>query len=185
MNNVGTKTIITPRFKLRRLRIEDSRQVFYNWAGDPEVTRFLVSETHKNVEFTTKMMRKWVDNYTSNQTYHWGIELLSQPPVLVGFILAFNIDTTVDAVEVGYCIGKAWWGKGIATEALDAVLDFLFDTVKVKRVQAKFDPENAASGRVMEKCGMVYEGTLRKACRTNRGIVDNTVYSLLSDDRRS
>lgn len=88
----------------------------------------------------------------------------------------------IDMVEIGYCIGSKWWGKGIATEALDAVTKFLFEQVKVNRIQSHHDPVNIGSGKVMLKCGFQYEGTLRSADRNNTGIVDAVSYSILASD---
>lgn len=56
--------------------------------------------------------------------------------------------------HIGYCIGRKWWKQGITSEALKAVIDFLFDEVKTNRIEARHDPRNPNSGLVMKKCGM-------------------------------
>ena len=60
----------------------------------------------------------------------------------------------IGLAEIGYCIGRSWWGQGITSEALSAVLDFLFQEVGVESIIAKHAVDNPASGRVMEKAGM-------------------------------
>lgn len=65
---------------------------------------------------------------------------------------------------MGCCIGKRWWNQGLMTEALGAVIDFLFDRVEVPRVEAYHDQNNPASGAVMKKCGMKYEEVRDWAC---------------------
>jgi ribosomal-protein-alanine N-acetyltransferase len=69
------------------------------------------------------------------------------------------------------------------TEALNAVIDFFFEQVGVNRVEACHDPQNPNSGKVMEKCGMRYEGTQRQASFNNQGICDLSWYAILAEDR--
>ena len=94
-----------------------------------------------------------------------------------------DIDDEIGKLQIGYCIGRTWWHKGIMTEALNAVIDFFFDTVGANRVEARHDINNPNSGAVMRKCGMQYEGTLRQADRNNQGICDTAYYSILSTER--
>ena len=94
-----------------------------------------------------------------------------------------NIDEAVGKAHIGYCIGKPWWHKGIMSEALGAVIDFLFDEVGVNRVESRHDPRNPNSGAVMKKCGMKFEGTLRQSDRNNQGICDACYYAILADER--
>jgi len=62
------------------------------------------------------------------------------------------------------------------------VIRFLFEEVKVNRIQARHDPANPGSGIVMKKCGLQYEGTLRKADKNNTGIVDVAMYGILAEE---
>ena len=84
--------------------------------------------------------------------------------------------------QAGYCLGRRWWGRGIATEALRALVDFLFAQVNFHRVGAVHDPDNPASGRVMQKAGMVREGVLRQQRFLKGRFVDTVVYSILRDE---
>ncbi len=94
-----------------------------------------------------------------------------------------RMNEDVSIVQIGYCIGKAWWHNGITAEALKAVMDFLFDIVDVNRIESRHDPQNPNSGKVMKKCGMKYEGTLRSSDRNNQGICDVCYYALLKSER--
>ena len=93
------------------------------------------------------------------------------------------INEDVSMVHIGYCIGKNWWHKGITSEALKAVMDYLFDVVGVNRIESRHDTRNPNSGKVMMKCGMKYEGTLRSADKNNQGICDVSYYALLKSER--
>jgi ribosomal-protein-alanine N-acetyltransferase len=84
--------------------------------------------------------------------------------------------------EVGYWIGHPHWGKGYATEALQLLIQFAFETVGLNRVQAKHFVENPASGRVMQKAGMHYEGLHRQALFHNNTFKDLKAYAILRED---
>ncbi|MBK5263169.1 MAG: GNAT family N-acetyltransferase [Peptostreptococcaceae bacterium] len=75
-----------------------------------------------------------------------------------------------------------WWNQGITSEAFGRIIPFLFDEVKVNRIESQHNPNNPNSGKVMVKCGLKYEGILRQADFSNRGIVDAAIYSLLSNE---
>ena len=87
-------------------------------------------------------------------------------------------------VEIGYCIGRRWWGKGIVTEAFRRIIPFFFEQVGVNRICAQHDPNNPGSGKVMVKSGLHYEGTLRQADYNNRGVADAAVYGILAEEYR-
>lgn len=85
-------------------------------------------------------------------------------------------------VHIGYCISRNWWHKGICSEALQRVIDFFFNETDINRVESRHDPNNPNLGRVMKKCNMQYEGTLKQADRSNQGIVDCSYYAILRED---
>lgn len=101
----------------------------------------------------------------------------------IGDIAVVGIKEKVSMAHIGYCIGRNWWHKGITSEALKSVMDFLFDIVDVNRIEARHDPRNPNSGKVMKKCGMKYEGTLRSSDWNNQGICDACCYALLKSER--
>ncbi len=100
----------------------------------------------------------------------------------IGTISGFGLCEKTNKVHIGYCIGAQWWHQGVMSEALAAVMKFFFEQVKVNRIESMHDPNNPNSGKVMKKCGMLYEGTLRQADYSNKGIVDACVYGLLAQD---
>lgn len=161
--------------------MEDAEPMFHNWANDPEVTKFLTWPPHGSVEVTKKIIASWVAEYEKDDYYHWMIVLkeINQP---IGSLIANTVGRAQSA-HIGYCIGKAWWHKGIMSEALKAVMDFLFDEVGYHRIESMHDSNNPNSGKVMAKCGMKYEGTHRQADRNNQGICDACYYGILAEER--
>lgn len=183
MKHCGTQRLETNRLILRRYRIEDTGAMYRNWASDAEVTRFLTWPAHPGQEVTRRVLEDWVNRYASEEYYHWAIVLKNNGEEPVGDIAVVDMKENVSMAHVGYCIGRDWWHKGITSEALKAVMDFLFDVVDVQRIEARHDPENPHSGMVMQKCGMKYEGTLRSSDWNNQGIRDACYYALLKAER--
>lgn len=181
MEHKGTVTLETERLILRRFVPGDEEAVFGNWASDDEVTKFLTWPTHKSIDASRWYVNFCLDAYSSPDTYQWGI-VLKETGELFGSISVVHTEENIDAAEIGYCIGRRFWGRGYTAEALRAVITFLFEQVGAQRVCARHDSNNPNSGRVMQKAGMKYEGTLRRSGRNNQGIVDCCVYSILRQE---
>lgn len=180
----GTQTIETPRLILRRFTPYDAPAMFHNWASDPEVTKYLTWPTHQNETVSAGVVQSWVNGYQQANYYQWAITLKENGPEPIGSIGCHEADDMIERIEVGYCMGRRWWGRGVMTEALGAVIWYLLEIVGFNRVQARHDPNNPKSGAVMRKCGMRYEGTFRQADRNNQGICDVSWYSILKSDRK-
>ena len=179
MKHIGTKAIETERLILRPFTLEDAQPMFDNWACDPEVTKYLTWPVHSSVEVTSMLLKDWVAGYETPDRYNWAITLKEEGNAPVGNISAVQVEENVESVEIGYCMGRRCWGKGIMAEALKAVIDFFVAEVGTKRVYARHDTANPNSGKVMAKAGMTFEGVLRQSGRNNQGIVDLAYYSIL------
>ena len=181
LTHKGTQTIETPRLILRRAVREDAGPMFRNWASDPEVTKYLTWPTHDSVAVSETVIGSWLQEYEKENYYQWMIELkeLFEP---IGSISVVRQNDGVGEAEIGYCIGSPWWHRGIVTEALTAVIEYLFTQVGMNRLAARHDPNNPHSGGVMRKCGMKYEGTNRACDRNNQGICDAAQYAILRSD---
>ena len=181
MENKGTKILETTRLVLRPFCYEDTEDMFKNWASDPEVTKFLTWPAHTDVEVTRYVLDSWIKMYTDLSFYNWGIELKDTNEV-IGNISAVKIDERTQTADMGYCIGRKWWGQEIMPEALKAVITYFFDEVGFNRVAASHDSDNPKSGRVMEKAGMKFEGVLRASGINMSGICNVVWYSILKEE---
>ncbi len=182
MKHCGTQTIQTDRLILRKFSVEDAQAMYSNWASDEEVTKYLMWKSHADVEESRRILTDWVGLYGDEKYYHWGI-VLKESGTLVGGIAVVQMNEEISMAHIGYCIGRKWWHRGITSEALMAVMDYLFDKVGVNRIESRHDPRNPNSGKVMMKCGMKYEGTLHSADWNNQGICDACYYALLKSER--
>ena len=184
MRHVGTVTLKTERLVLRRAELSDAPAMFANWTGDDEVTKYLTWPTHASVAATEGFIKYLLGEYENVKSYSWVIALKGMDAQPIGMISVVNMNEETDAVEIGYCLSRSWWGRGVMTEALGEVIDFCFETLGAQRVAARHDTNNPASGAVMRKCGMTHEGTLRRADKNNQGICDAAYYSILREEYR-
>ncbi len=183
MKHCGTQRLETERLILRSFISEDAVAMYKNWASDPEVTKFLMWKTHSKQEESQSIIDDWVKQYSNEKYYHWAIVLKENGNEPIGAIAVGHMNEQVSATQISYCLGKPWWHQGIMSEALQAVMNFLFDVVGASRIEARHDPRNPNSGKVMQKCGMKYEGTLRSSDWNNQGICDACYYALLKSER--
>ena len=180
MQHTGTPVLTTQRLVLRPFRMEDAQDMFTNWASDPQVTRFLMWPTHTSMNVSQYVLNDWIPHYAEPDYYHWAITVDGHA---IGSIAVVDHDDRVGKAHIGYCIGRDWWHMGIMSEALQAVMDYLFDVVGYERLESRHDPRNPNSGAVMRKCGMKYEGTLRQSDWNNLGVCDACWYALLRSER--
>ena len=181
MDHMGTKTLETSRLRLRQFREDDVNAMYENWSKDEEVTRYLMWPAHKSAEISRMYIDSLIHGYEKLNNYNWGIELKEIGQV-IGGIGAVRLDENVESVHIGYCLGRQWWNRGITSEAFCEVIRFFMDEVKVNRIESRYDPRNIYSGKVMEKCGLLYEGTLHQSAYNNQGICDAAWYGLLRED---
>ncbi len=182
MNKTGTRRIETHRLVLRPFRIGDEEDMFSNWASDPEVTRFLTWPAHRSVSVTRMLLDDWVPRYEGGDYFNWAMEWKETGRV-IGNISVVSLNEATEAADIGYCMGRAFWGRGIMPEALRAVMDYLFDTVGLNRITACHDVANPNSGRVMAKAGMRREALMRAEGKNNQGVCDVVHYAALRGDR--
>ena len=182
MKHLGTVELETERLILRRIKSSDAKPMFDNWASDDEVTKYLTWPTHSSVDVSKDVVSEWIQNYSDNKFYQWAIVLKDNGNEPIGSISVVHMDDDIDMVHIGYCIGRKWWHQGVTSEAFKEVIRFLIEEVGAKRIESRHDSNNPNSGKVMLKCGLQYEGTLRNADRNNQGICNSVMYGLLAED---
>lgn len=150
-------TITTRRLNLRPPRLEDAKAAFQRFASDPIATRFLLWKTHKVVDDTASFLSQKIKATVESGGGRWAI-CMQNDDSMWGSIAASVDEHTA---EVGYMLSPQIWGKGIMTEALDAVVSELWSHEAIWRIQASCHTENIASERVLIKCGFKREGLAR------------------------
>ncbi|HHV60912.1 MAG TPA: GNAT family N-acetyltransferase [Clostridiaceae bacterium] len=182
INHIGTQTIETDRLILRKFMMGDAQNMFDNWANDHQVTKYLQWKPHENIEVTKNILENWVKSYEQPDRYNWGI-VYKENMQVIGSIAIVSFSNMHEWCEIGYCLSRNYWNTGIMTEALKVVIKFCFTKIGFNRVQAFHHVENTASGKVMLKAGMKYEGRLRQYHVNTQGVfVDCDMYSILKDE---
>ncbi len=185
LTHKGTKVLETKRFTLRPFRNTDGESMYKNYAGDPDVAKYLTWVAHKDSNSCKHLCGLWENESNKPNYYHWAIEMKSMNEI-VGSISVVNINPDINEAVIGYCSSKSIWGQGCMTECLKAIIAFLFKDVGFNRIAAYHHVDNPASGKVMLKCAMKYEGTFRQSALTNTGqLCDTKHYAILKADLMS
>lgn len=161
---VEQPTLESARLILRRLALEDAPAVA-RLAGRREIADTALSIPHP---YSEQQARDWVSRHSRG--WSGGKEMVfgvftKKDIELVGTAGLREIDFEHRQAEMGFWIAVDWWGRGYATEAAQALLQFGFETLKLNRIYAHHMLRNPASGRVLEKVGMKKEGILRERVR--------------------
>lgn len=183
MINTGTQQLETERFILRRFVEEDYHAMYHNWAKHEEVARYFPWSPMSDIERAKEKMCKWVQNYSREDYYHWGI-VCKEDGNLIGTI-NLKVDDDNNSAETSYIVAPDYWNKGVMTEVLKTIISFGFETLQLNRIAAEFFEGNEASRRVMEKCGLKIEGTARQMYYKNGRYIDSTWCSILHKEYRN
>lgn len=182
MNYIGTKTIVTERLKLRKINKNDYKKAYKNWCSIDEVVKYVTWSKHNDMQETKVVYDSFIENYSDKKYFMWLIELKDRKEP-IGTISVSRKFIDHGTCEIGYCIGNSFWNNGYMTEAVQAVISFLFDKCNALIVCAEHLSNNPASGRVMQKCNMKCEGTLRSRIFDKDNIRnDLVVYSITKEE---
>ena len=173
----------TERLLLRRMRPEDAEAMFA-YASDPEVTRYVLWDTHNSLEDTRNFLSLVAEGYGRGDFGGWGL-VLKEADTFIG-TCGLDADYSPEhaLAELGYVLSRKYWGRGIMPEAVRAVIHFGFEELDLNRMESRCISENTASARVMEKAGMVYEGTFREREFIKDSYRDMKVYAILRREYR-
>lgn len=181
MKDLGTKTLETKRLILRKVKEEDYQDAFKNWCNSDKVAKYVTWTKHITEEETKILYKNWVKEY-DEKTYRWAIELKKINEVIGTIDVSKNF-LSFGTCELGYCLSDKYWNQGIMTEAANEVVKFLFEECEADTICAEFLENNPASGKVMKKVGMKYEGKLRSRIVDKNNIRnDLLVYSILKEE---
>lgn len=166
--------IETERLRLRPFRFQDVDDVL-SYASDPEWARYLpVPQPYGKGDAEAFIARQFLLDGRAHAA--WAVEY--EGAVVGGINIQFDFDNRLG--EMGYSIARNYWGRGLATEAAQAVIDAAFATfAELNRIRAMADARNIGSQRVMEKVGMEREGVLRQNRLIRGEFVDDVWYGLL------
>jgi [ribosomal protein S5]-alanine N-acetyltransferase len=167
--------LYSPRLLLRPPTLEDA-DAYFEIARDPEYERFGSRQSVDRESARRGLAR--IIAIPWEQRPEFAVVLDGQ---VIGRVM-LDVDRPNLTAALGYGIGRAWWGRGLATEAALAAVDYAFNGLGVAKVWARADPRNVASVRVLEKLGMQREGLLRRHLLYRGERVDRVYYGLLREE---
>lgn len=150
----GTITLKTRRLQLRKHRIEDALPLHEEFGCDEKMFEFSGWNPYATEEQARAAVGRFIDGYADDRFYGWAIDYEGQ---LAGTIGAYDYNAETNSIEIGCSIARRFWGRGFASEAVKAVLDYLLEEEKIDRVTAWCAADNIGSMRAMEKAGMCQE----------------------------
>ncbi|WP_410771561.1 GNAT family N-acetyltransferase [Fontibacillus sp. BL9] len=167
------------RIRIQKIEEEHLEGVFAIYSNDRVFDYCGILPKH-NKETVRNMIGHFQRDYLKKTRVKWGIFAGDD---MVGILEACDFDQKVNMVTIGYFLAEGYWGRGIASEAVALLVEFLFKEAGVNRIQAEVMPANEASKKVLLKNGFLKEGTLRQAkVWTGKGIVDLEIYGILQRD---
>lgn len=172
--------IETQRLLLRQLMVKDKDDM-YEYACKPLVTKYLLWHEHVDIGYTEKYLRYLQTAYRRGEFFDWAITLKSSGKMIgtCGFV---EFDKSNNCAEIGYVISDAYWNNGYATEAVQSIISYGFDQLGFNRIFARHIVGNTSSGKVMQKCSMKYEGTLKQSMCVKKQYRDIVIYGITRDD---
>lgn len=169
--------IETERIILDRLNNKDIQEVF-ELRSNPEIMKFIPRPLAKNHEDALEHIKIINDKIEDNTGINWSIRL-KENPKLLGIIGFYRLQPENYRAEIGYMLSADYHGKGIIPEAVNRLIKFGFEDLKLHSIEAVIDPENHASEKVLQKCGFVKEAHLKESEFWEGKFLDKVIYSLL------
>jgi RimJ/RimL family protein N-acetyltransferase len=174
--------LATERLLLRPFELDDARRV-EELAGNAAIADTTMHIPHP---YPAGLGAEWISRHAANWKEGRSVTFAivrRTDNVLMGAI-SLGFDPENESAEMGYWLGEPYWNQGYTTEAARAVIEFGFEKVGLNRIFAQYLTRNPASGRVMAKAGMQYEGCLRQRFKKGDHFEDVGVYAILKSDKR-
>jgi ribosomal-protein-alanine N-acetyltransferase len=171
------------RIRLRAFR-EDDLDDLFAIHSDPRVMRYWSFPAWTESAQARERLAGAIAGRDPERLLCWAIARRADDR-LIGGVTLFAIDRSQGRAEVGYSLGSAHWGQGLAQDAMRLALDHAFDGLGLRRVEADIDPRNTASCRLAERLGFVLEGRLRERWQVQGEVSDTALYGLLAREWRN
>ncbi|MBF4491398.1 GNAT family N-acetyltransferase [Flavobacterium sp. JLP] len=170
--------IETERLLLRRITNDDVNEIF-ELRSNPETMKYIPRPLAKNTEDALEHITVIEDKIVTNVGINWGITLKDNPKLL-GIIGYYRMQPENYRAEIGYMLLPEFHGKGIVPEAVNRLITYGFDDLKLHSIEAVIAPENLASEKVLQKCGFIKEAHFKESEFYEGRFLDKVIYSLLN-----
>jgi ribosomal-protein-alanine N-acetyltransferase len=172
--------LTTNRLLLRQIQPEDAEALFATFS-DEDAMRFYGHEPHRSLDETRRWIERTQARFVGREAIRWGITLKGEDRV-IGTCSFHHFDMGFHRAETGYELNRAFWGQGIMTEAMSAILTHGFAELGLHRVEAIIDIANERSKGLLLKLGFTYEGILRQRYFLQGRFENEHYFGLLKDE---
>jgi RimJ/RimL family protein N-acetyltransferase len=173
----GLPTLERGRLRLRPFAPRDIADVYALYA-DRDAVRYGYAPPMRDLDDAARVIQQTLDCARERTLFHFGVAE-REPDRIIGHATLFKWDGEQRRIEIGYSIRRDLWGRGLGAEAAALLIDFAFERLGVRRIEADTDPRNLASMRVLEKLGFVREGYARERWEIDGEIQDAVCFGLL------
>jgi len=170
-------TIEAERISLRSIEESDLDQLYAIFA-DPKVMRYWSTLPLESIEEARTLLKEIQTGNQQRTMLKWGVAL-KPTDIMIGTVTLFHLEQLQGRAEIGYAQARTYWGQGYIHEALQSLLTYAFQEMKLRRVEADVDPRNGASIKTLERLGFQKEGFLRERWHVGGEIQDALFYGLL------
>lgn len=136
--------------------------MFNGWESDRDVAKYMLWTSHNDIEKTKEWISFEITQIDKDDWYRFAL-VLKETNELLGTAVIYYEDE-VDCWEIGYNLGKKYWGKGYTTEAMKKIIEFAVEELHVSEIVGRYAKKNPASGNVMKKLGFKYEKDIPYEC---------------------
>lgn len=180
MKSLKVPVIETQRLIIRPITLEDAQDL-YEISSNPNVTKYLTYNAHKDLEESKYVIENIFLKRVEQGIFEPYVVVYKENNKMIGTCDFINYDG--HTVEIGYMYHEDYWGKGIASEALQSVIHVAFNQLNIGRISISHMIDNKASQRVIEKAGFKRIGIERQSLKTLKGTIEDVVvYDLLKED---
>lgn len=176
MNNIGTKLLETERLLLRRFAENDAKEIYEGFINQEDFL-YYTNKKRRTLEEEINSLKGIKEKYDNPEYYNWLITLKDSKKIIGAINL--NVDNFNESLEFNYAIDDRYKGNGYMTEALNVIKGYCMNEIKANRFFGGCEINNIGSKRVMEKCLLKYEGTLRNHLKLRDGYHDMHLYSFI------
>ena len=177
MIHVGTKPFETERLICRRFCETDLEDMLKNWASDPDIQLEYGEPVYTDIPQVKGLLDKYIKGYDDPSFYRWAV-IEKKSGKNIGQIAFCKVWTDCETAEIEYCIGKDFWGRGYAGEALSGLIKHTFGHTGFRRLEAYHREANAKSGRVLQKSDMHITDTVERFKREKTAPVGEVCYCI-------
>lgn len=187
MNNIdGLFNILpeieTDRFLLRKIEAEDYKEIFDIYSED-ETLKYQNMVSMKSLDEAIRYVDFISNGYKNKCFIRWGI-VKKDGDRVIGLVALHHIERENSKVSVGYILNKRFWRQNIMSEVMSQIINYIFNEIKINRIEASIHPDNIASIKLCEKLGFTREG-LKEECIFNKRenkFEDRLIYGLIEKD---